>query len=218
MEGYIKRTGKVLLGLVIYAVGLLLGIQANIGLAPWDAFSIGVSNITGISYGNVSIITGIVILVAVVAMKEKIGIGTVLNTVLIGLFVDIFMSLNIVPKMTNMLAGTVMLLTGQFIVSLATYFYISPGMGCGPRDTLMVALGKRFQNVPIGAIRGMIEGTVLTIGFLLGAKVGIGTIIAVFGMSFIIQNTFKHLKFDVKAVVHESLFDTVKNFKLIFAK
>nr|WP_300093200.1 hypothetical protein [Sedimentibacter sp.] len=218
MENYIKRTAKVMFGLILYSIGLLFSINANIGLAPWDAFGIGVSNLTGISYGNVSILTGIVILFSVVLLKEKIGIGTILNTVLIGVFVDILLSLNILPKMTNFFAGLLVMVIGQVIVSFASYFYISPGMGCGPRDTLMVALGKRFPNVPIGAIRGSIEGTVLIIGFLLGAKVGIGTVIAVFGMSFIMQTTFKYLKFDIKSVVHESLFDSFKNFKVIFAK
>ena len=218
MENYLKRTTKVMFGLILYSVGLIFSIQANIGLAPWDAFGIGVSNLTGISYGNVSILTGLVILVYVVIVKEKIGIGTVLNTILIGVFMDILLTLKIIPQMTSFFSGLLMMLAGQVIVSFASYFYISPGMGCGPRDTLMVALGKKFPNVPIGAIRGIIEGTVLIIGFLLGAKVGIGTVIAVFGISFIMQTTFKHLKFDIKAVVHESLFDTAKNFKVIFAK
>ena len=101
-----------------------------------------------------------------------------------------------------------MLLTGQFIVSLATYFYISAGFGCGPRDSLMVALGKKFPQMPIGAIRGTIEAVVLVIGWLMGAKVGIGTVIAVFGMGFVLQFTFKILKFEIRTVKHESIFDT----------
>lgn len=215
MRGYVVRTSKVILGLILYSIGLLLSIHANIGLAPWDAFSIGVSALTGISYGNVSIITGIIILIVVVLLlNEKIGVATVLNTVLIGIFVDILQSLNIVPYMTNFVLGVLMLLVGQFIVCLATYFYISPGLGCGPRDTLMVALGKYFPNIPIGAIRGSIEGTVLIIGWLLGAKVGLGTVIAVFGIGFVMQITFKLLHFDVKAVTHESIIQTAAVLKV----
>ncbi|MDW5300362.1 MAG: hypothetical protein SA378_09525 [Sedimentibacter sp.] len=219
MENYIKRISKLMFGLFLYSIGITLGIQANIGLAPWDAFSIGISNITGISYGNVSILTGIIILIVVVLLlKEKIGIGTILNTVIIGVIVDILQSINLVPKMTNFFLGLLMLLVSQVIISLASYFYINSGLGCGPRDTLMVGLGKRFPNVPIGAIRGSIEGTVLVIGFLLGAKVGLGTVISVFGISFILQTTFKLLHFDVKGVVHESIFDSTKNFKKLYAK
>jgi len=213
------RTSKVIFGLLLYALGILLTIHANIGLAPWDAFSIGISGVTNISYGNVTIITGIIILIVlVVLLKEKIGVGTVLNTILIGIFVDIVQSFNIIPYMTNFISGILMLLLGQVVISLATYFYISPGLGCGPRDTLMVALGKKFPNIPIGAIRGSIEGTVLVIGWILGAKVGLGTVVSVFGIGFIMQTTFKLLDFDVKAVVHESLFQTIASFKKFIYK
>lgn len=217
MENYLKRVMRLLFGLFLYSVGITLSIQANVGLAPWDAFGMGVSNLTGISFGNISILTGIVILVVVAGvLKEKIGLGTLLNTVLIGVMVDFIQSMKLIPFMTNFLLGTFMLLFSQVVISIATYFYISPGLGCGPRDTLMVSLGKLFPKIPIGAIRGSIEGTVLLIGFLLGAKVGIGTVIAVFGISFILQYTFKLLKFDIKAVVHESVFETFVNMKNIF--
>lgn len=103
-----------------------------------------------------------------------------------------------------------MLLLGQVSICIGSYFYIGASMGCGPRDALMVALGKRMPNVPIGITRGLIEGTVLLIGWLLGAKVGIGTVISVFGISFILETTFKLLHFDVTNVDHESVVDTVR--------
>jgi len=219
LEDYLKRIVRLLFGLFLYALGLVLSIQANVGLAPWDAFSVGVSNLTGLSYGNISILTGIVILVVVAGfLKEKIGLGTVLNTLLIGIMVDMMQSIKLIPFMTNFFLGILMLLLGQVVISLASYFYIGTGLGCGPRDTLMVALGKKFPNVPIGAIRGSIEGTVLFIGFILKAKVGLGTVIAVFGISFILQYTFKFLKFDIKSVVHENIFETFVNLKSVLVK
>lgn len=218
MENYIKRTIKLIFGLFTYALGLVLCIHADIGLAPWDAFGIGISNVTGISYGNVSIITGILILIALLVLfKEKIGFSTILNTILIGVFADLIRNLNIVPYMTNFFTGLIMLITGQIIVCFSTYLYISVGMGAGPRDSLMVALGKKFPAIPIGIIRGSIEGTVLLIGWILGAKVGLGTVVYVFGIGFVLQTTFKLLKFDVKSVVHESVFDTMKVFKEMYA-
>lgn len=100
----LKKLIRLIIGLFIYALGLVLCIYADIGLAPWDAFGIGVSKVTGISYGNVSIITGILILVALVLIfKEKIGFGTIFNTILIGAFADLIISLNIIPYMTNFL-------------------------------------------------------------------------------------------------------------------
>ncbi|NLK63685.1 MAG: hypothetical protein GX289_01175 [Tissierellia bacterium] len=218
MKKYLKKLIQLIIGLFLYALGLVLCIYANIGLAPWDAFGIGVSKVTGISYGNVSIITGILILVVLVLIfKEKIGFGTIFNTILIGAFADLIINFKIIPYMTKFFSGIIMLLAGQIVICYATYLYIDVGLCSGPRDTLMVALGKRFPNIPIGLVKSSIEGTVLLIGWLLGAKVGLGTIIYVFSIGFTLQTMFKLLKFDVKSVVHESVFDTVNIFKEMYS-
>ncbi|WP_251867611.1 YczE/YyaS/YitT family protein [Enterococcus malodoratus] len=210
MKGYSVRLIKLVFGLFLFALGSFLTIQANNGLASWEAFSIGIADLTNQTYGNILIISGLVILVVDVALKEKIGFGTILNTILIGTFVDMIQAANIIPQMTNFFSGVVLLLLGQVSICVGSYFYIGASLGCGPRDALMVALGKRMPNVPIGIVRGVIEGTVLLIGWLLGAKIGIGTVISVFGISFILETTFKILHFDVTNVEHESVVDTVK--------
>ncbi len=210
MNTYVKRTIRLIFGLFLFALGSFLSIRANIGLAPWEAFSMGFSHLTHISYGNIVVISGLVIIAVDFALKEKIGFGTILNAILIGKFVDLIQFANIVPMMSNLGLGLLMLLSGQVVICIGSYFYIGASLGCGPRDALMVALGKRMQKVPIGAIRGLIEGTVLIIGWLLGAKVGIGTVISVFGIGLILQFTFKLLIFDVKNIKHESIADTVK--------
>lgn len=210
INNYVKRTIKLIFGLFLYALGSFFSIQANIGLAPWEAFSMGGAYLTHISYGNIVVISGFVIIAIDFALKEKIGFGTILNAILIGKFVDLIQFANIVPLMSNIWLGILMLLLGQVAICVGSYFYMSASLGCGPRDALMVALGKRMPKVPIGAIRGLIEGTVLIIGWLLGAKVGIGTVISVFGIGLILQFTFKLLRFDVKNIQHESVADTVK--------
>ncbi len=214
MKKYLKKFILLIIGLYIYAWGLVLCIYANIGLAPWDAFAIGINKVTGISYGNVSILIGIVILIALgFIFKEKIGFGTILNAILIGFFSDLIIESKIVPYMQNLFAGVLVLIIGQILTCIASYLYISVGLGAGPRDSLMIGLGKRFPNTPIGIVRGSIEATVLFIGWLLGAKVGLGTVIYVFSIGFLLQTTFKLLKFDVKSVAHESVFDTINIFK-----
>jgi uncharacterized protein len=210
INNYVKRTIRLIFGLFLYALGSFLSIQANIGLAPWEAFSMGGSYLTHLSYGNIVVISGFVILAIDFALKEKIGFGTILNAILIGKFVDLIQFVNIIPLMSNFWLGLLMLLLGQVAICVGSYFYIGASLGCGPRDALMVALGKRLPKVPIGVIRGLIEGTVLIIGWLLGAKIGIGTVISVFGIGFILQFTFKLLRFDVKIIKHESVVDTVK--------
>ncbi len=204
------KTIRLIFGLFLYALGISLSIQANVGLSPWDAFSMGVSYLTHISYGNVVVISGFAIVAIDYVLKEKIGFGTILNAILIGKFVDLIQFSGLIPLMNNFWYGIVMILLGQVVICLGSYFYIGASLGCGPRDALMVALGKRMPRLPIGAIRGLIEGVVLVIGWLLGAKVGIGTVISVFGIGFILQFTFKVLRFDVKSIRHESMADTVR--------
>lgn len=210
MKGYSVRLVKLVFGLFLFALGSFLTIQANIGLASWEAFSMGLAYLTDQTYGNILIISGFVILLVDVALKEKIGFGTILNTILIGTFVDLIQAVDLIPQMNNFFSGVLMLLLGQLSICIGSYFYIGASLGCGTRDALMVALGKRLPKVPIGIVRGVIEGTVLLIGWLLGAKVGIGTVISVFGISFILEVTFNILHFDVTNIEHESIVDTVR--------
>lgn len=207
---YLKRFSRLILGLFLYAVGIYFCVQANIGLAPWDAFSMGFSLLTGMSFGNIVVLSGIAIIGIDFLLKEKIGFGTLLNAILIGKFMDLIAWFDLIPRLTNFWGGLGLLLLGQFIISLASYLYIGSALGCGPRDALMVALCKRFPKASVGVIRAALEGSVLLIGALLGAKVGIGTVISLFGISVIIQWTFRLLHFDVKEIKHENFADTWK--------
>ena len=144
-----------------------------------------------------------------VAMGERFGLGTILNAVLIGFGVDVLQYYHAVPLIENYWLGIIVMFLGQFSISLGTYFYISAGLGSGPRDSLMIGLKRRLPKVPIGMIRGLIEGSVLLAGWLLGAKVGLGTIIAAFGISTILQLTFNWLHFDAKSVQHEGIWQTL---------
>lgn len=210
---YLKRTTRLIFGLFLYGLGSYMGIQANVGLAPWEAFSMGIFYKTGMLYGNVVVFTGIIIIIIDFLLKEKIGFGTVLNAILIGKVVDLLNWIDILPKMENFWIGVIVLLAGQVVICLASYFYIGAGLGCGPRDALMVALGKRMNKLPIGLVRGLLEGTVLLIGWLMGAKIGIGTVIAVFGIGTIMEYTFRILHFDVKNIKHENFADTIRRLK-----
>ncbi len=208
-----QRIGGILFGLFLCGLGFYFSIQANIGLAPWDAFNMGCSNVTGISYGNVSVLSGLIILAVDVLMHEKIGVGTILNTLIIGKVVDLLQWIDFLPRQENFFIGVAMLLLGQELICIGTYFYIRGGLGGGPRDSLMVAIGKRLPRIPVGAIRGAIEATVLLIGWLMGAKVGLGTVIAVFGISFLLESTFRLFRFDVKSLRHETVVQTILRLK-----
>ncbi|MEG2222538.1 MAG: hypothetical protein RRY95_07420 [Oscillospiraceae bacterium] len=205
---YCKRLIRLIFGLFLFALGTYFLIHANIGLAPWEAFAMGFTMRTGISFGNMTILVGIVILGIDFLLKEKIGVGTILNTILVGKFIDLLESLDWIPLLDSLWLGIPLLLLGEFVLCIASYFYIGAAMGCGPRDSLMVAACRKLPRVPVGVIRGGVEGTALLVGWLLGAKIGLGTVIAVFGIGLFMQLTFRVLHFDVTAVAHEGLVDT----------
>ena len=146
-------------------------------------------------------------MVIVVLLGERIGLGTVLNMLLIGIFLDIIMKLSIIPLGTGFVMSIIMLAIGLFIIALAMYFYISSGFGAGPRDSLMVAMTRKTK-LPVGACRALAELTAVVIGWFLGGMVGIGTVISAFCIGFCIQITFRLLKFDVTAVRHETFMQT----------
>jgi len=205
---YVSRTARVVFGLFLCAFGSYMTIQANIGLSPWTAFSMGISLVSGISFGQIVIWSGIIIILIDLLLKEKCGVGTVLDALLVGTFMDAMERLAFIPLQMNFWWGLVLLLIGQVLICFGTYFYMNAGLGAGPRDSLMVALCKYLPKVPVGLVRGALEGTVLLIGWLLGAKVGLGTVISVFGIGSIMEAVFRMVRFDVKSVAQESLVDT----------
>ena len=196
---FLKRIARLFTGLFLYAVGVVLTIHANIGYAPWDVFHAGLAKTMGISIGVSSIIVGVILVAIAALFKEKIGLGTVLSMVLIGVFVDIIMAVNIIPLAEGFIFCIIMLTAGLYVIALASYFYMGSGFGAGPRDSIMVLL-MRKTSWTVGVCRAAVEISAVVIGFLLGGMVGIGTIISAFGIGFCIQSTFSLLKFDAADV------------------
>ena len=143
MNRLMRRIARLMLGLFLYALGIVLTMRANVGFAPWEVFHAGLGKALGMSIGNVSIAAGLLIVLTAFLLGEKIGLGTLLNMVLIGVFMDILLRAALIPPMTHWLGAGIMLLAGLFLIALATYFYIQSGFGAGPRDSLMVALTRR---------------------------------------------------------------------------
>ena len=203
---------KLIFGLFLYALGIVITMKAHLGFAPWEVFHQGVSLTIGLSIGKVSILTGFVICILVFLSGEKLGLGTILNMFLIGIFMDWILESNIIPRMSGFISGIIMMFLGLFIISFASYFYIGSGFGAGPRDSLMVAI-ERKTGLAVGISRGIIEGSAVFIGWLLGGPVGFGTVIAAFGISFCIQAVFSLLKFKTTLVKHETLGATLQSLK-----
>jgi uncharacterized membrane protein YczE len=211
MKQFVLRIISLIFGLFLYALGIVITIKAHIGYAPWEVFHVGLSQKLGLSIGTVSILVGLIIVVIVIALGEKIGLGTLFNMVLIGVFIDLIFMINIIPKQEKVLFGIPMLITGLFVISIGTYYYIKAAFGAGPRDSLMVALNRKTK-LPIGVCRSTLELAVTIAGWVLGGMVGIGTVISVIAIGFIIQLTFALFKFTPASVKHETLYYTYKNF------
>lgn len=211
LKDYITKSIELLFGLALFGVGVYITVQANVGLAPWAAFSIGFSNVTGVNYGIVTVVVSLAIVALDLLLKEKVGWGTVGDAVLIGLMITALDTLGVMPLIEDFRMGIVWMLIGILISAVASFFYMDAAFGCGPRDALMVALCRLLPNVPVGIIRIMLEGTALLIGWLLGAKVGIGTLIYVLGIGAGIELVFRIARFDATRVKHEDLLDTHRN-------
>ena len=203
-DKFFIRFMRLIFGLFLYALGIVMTLKANVGYAPWDVLHVGLAKTTGITIGLASILVGLLIVAVTFLLGEKLGLGTILNMILIGAFLDLILMVDVIPTMENSYWGIVLLIAGLFVISIATYYYIGSGFGAGPRDSLMVALARK-TNLPIGFCRGTIEVVAVVVGWRLGGMVGIGTIVAAFTVGFCIQLTFRILKFDPKQVHHQTL-------------
>lgn len=207
---------RMFVGFIILSIGLVTVYQANIGLGAWEVLHDGIDKqISFITYGQASIIVGLLVLSIGVMAKEKIGIATILNILVLGNVVDLVMYLNIIPKAPNFFVGILMGFIGAAIITFGIYFYISAGLGAGPRDTFLVFATKKTGK-PVGLCRSVIELTVVFLGFLLGGRVGVGTVMIALISGPLMQIIFGLVKFDIKSVKHIGLgefFDILFNKK-----
>ncbi len=210
MKQLSNRLLRLTFGLLLYAIGIIITINAQIGYMPWDVFHFGIAKTFDLSLGLASIFVGLSIGIVSYLLGEKLGLGTLANMVLIGLFVDQIIRYNLIPHANGFITGIIMMIIGLIVVSLASYFYIGSGFGAGPRDSLMVALTRK-TGWPVGICRAIIELTATLIGWRLGGMLGVGTLISAFGIGYCIQITFKLLKFDPTEVDHETLNETYQN-------
>ena len=120
MKQFYIRLLRLIWGLFLYALGIVVTINAHIGYAPWDVFHVGLAKMIGVSIGTASIITGVVIVIITILLGEKLGFGSLLNMVLIGVFLDMLLGLDIIPVASNLIFGILMIIVGLFIIAFAS--------------------------------------------------------------------------------------------------
>jgi len=178
-----QRIVRCVVGLSLFGFGISCFITANLGLAPWDIFHQGVSRKTGIPIGIVIEITGVFILLLWLPLRERMGLGTLLNAVQIGLVV--FLIDDHLPHTDLLVPRIGYLAIGLLSIGIGSGLYIGAGLGSGPRDGLMLGLAKRGISVRIA--RTAVELAVLAAGLLLAGTIGVGTMAFTFGIGPLVQ-------------------------------
>jgi uncharacterized membrane protein YczE len=209
----IKEWLKIVAGLVVFAFGVHLTIFANIGLAPWDCLGMGIARHTPFNYGISMTLMAVVILIIDMILKEKIGFGTIIDALLTGNFVQMFNSLNRLPENHNIWLGIGIMLIGFIFMAIGMWIYMSAEQCCGPRDALLVGLGKRMPKIPIGIVEVLLWAVVLLVGYLLGGPVGIGTLISTFGAGLVMQIVYNIIHFEPRKLKHRDVITVTKTLK-----
>lgn len=194
-------------GLLVFSFGVHLTIFANIGVAPWDCLGMGIAAHTPLNYGLAMTCTSVVILFIDLAMHERIGYGTIIDALLTGNFVQFFNDLNPLPLNDNLWAGIILMLVGFVFMAVGMWIYMRAAQGCGPRDALLVGLGKRFPKVPIGVVQIVLWVAVTAVGWLLGGPVGVGTLLSAFGAGAVTQLVYHVLHFEPRDVEHRDVIE-----------
>ncbi|HEX6872621.1 MAG TPA: hypothetical protein VF163_16105 [Micromonosporaceae bacterium] len=166
------RLVSLLTGLVLFGLSIALMVRAGLGLSSWDVLHQGVADRTGIPMGWVVNGTAVIVLLLWIPLRQRPGLGTVLNVVIVGLAVDA--ALTVLPTPSHLAVRAGLLVTGILLNAVATALYVGAGLGPGPRDGLMTGLAARGHSIRVA--RTAIEVVVLVGGWLLGGTVGVGTL------------------------------------------
>jgi uncharacterized membrane protein YczE len=172
-----QRIILVEIGLIVCGLAFAIMLRAAIGLDPWDAFHQGISFLTGVSIGTVVVIVGFAVMFLWIFLKQKLGLGTIMNAITIGIAINVFYAW--IPTASTYLIGVVYFVVGILINGVGISMYVGGGLGPGPRDGLMTGLVRRTGK-PLWLIRTAIEVVVLGLGWAFGGTIGLGTVLYAF--------------------------------------
>jgi uncharacterized membrane protein YczE len=188
----IGRLLRLNLGLFIYGLALSMVVSAKVGIPPWDVFAQGISIQLHTSYGIASIIVSTIVLIFWIPLRIKPGIGSIMNAILIGLWMDFWTQY--LPKFDFYWQNLAMFLLGMCTVAFATGLYITSNLGSGPRDGLILGLTK-LLGWKVWQLRTLVELVVLGIGWVMGGQVREGTLIFALCIGYLMQGSLKFFKY-----------------------
>lgn len=179
-----RRLLQLYIGLVLYGVSTAMFVRADLGADPWNVFHLGVAKIFSLNIGMVMILVGALVLLLWIPLRQRPGLGTISNVIVLGLAADAALSL--MPPLESLVARSVLLLAAVMVNALATGMYIGAGFGSGPRDGLMTGINAR-TGWSVRSVRTSIELTVLFLGWLMGGTLGVGTVLYALAIGPLIQ-------------------------------
>ncbi|HKM95179.1 MAG TPA: hypothetical protein VJY99_00480 [Buttiauxella sp.] len=179
-----RRLLQLYTGLVLYGVSTAMFVRANLGADPWNVFHLGVARIFSLNIGMVMIVVGALVLLLWIPLRQKPGLGTISNVIVLGLAADAALAL--MPPIESMVMRSILLLAAIFVNAIATGMYIGAGFGSGPRDGLMTGINAR-TGWSVRSVRTAIELTVLLVGWLMGGTFGVGTVLYALAIGPLIQ-------------------------------
>jgi uncharacterized membrane protein YczE len=187
----LARSAFLVVGLVLFALGIVLLLESRLGLSPWDVLNQGIAEQTPLSFGVANIAVAVAILAVAGRLSARIGPGTLANAVLVGAFVELFLRVGAVDRLGegSLVARVGLLAAGIATIAIGSAFYIGAAFGAGPRDSLMLGLAQRTQT-RVGVVRGALEGSATAVGFALGGTVGVGTLIFALGIGPAVELAF----------------------------
>lgn len=192
--GLAARLASLVAGLFLCACGIVAFLESGLGLPPWDVLHQGLAEQTPLSFGAANLVVAVVVLALAALLRARIGLGTVLNALLIGTFVIALLRLDAVAELSESpLAGRLTLMAAALACfGAGSALYIAPQLGAGPRDSLMLVLSRRL-GVRIGVSRTALELAALLVGWALGGTVGIGTLVFALGVGPAVEASFRLL-------------------------
>jgi uncharacterized membrane protein YczE len=185
---YAEKLARCITGLAFFGFGITLFLHANLGLAPWDIFHKGLSKKLDLSIGLVIVGVGLLLLLLWIPLRQRPGVGTILNALEIGFVVNLTKPL--IGEPDQLIIRALMVIAGVLVIGLGSALYIGAGLGSGPRDGLMLGLSKysiKGRQISIRVARTAVEITVMIAGLLLGGSIGVGTLIFMFGIGPLVQ-------------------------------
>lgn len=197
----LRRLLQLYFGLSLYGVSTAMFVRADLGADPWNVFHLGVAKLLSMDIGTVMIVTGALVLLLWIPLRQRPGLGTISNVIVIGLAADA--ALWLIPALDTLFSRSLLLAAAIVVNALATGMYIGAGFGAGPRDGLMTGINAR-TGWSVRSVRTAIELTVLLIGWLLGGTFGVGTVLYALAIGPLIQLCLPWFRYPPRLVVESS--------------